>query len=80
MLFHTSGRKNFSLIEWPASEGPYPISRDGMKDLLLRERELRLSSECQNCLDEAFDAHDFETFVGVSEKESAIPGTRGVRL
>ena len=46
MLFPTSGRVGFDRIKWPES-GPAPIEKEPLKLLLTTERDLRLSSECQ---------------------------------
>lgn len=46
MLFPTSGRVGFKRVTWP-EPGPVPIEREALKTLLLCERDLRLSAECQ---------------------------------
>lgn len=51
MLFPTSGRIGFDRVSWPASEGPYPLSRDAAAKMLMREREVRLSAETQALYD-----------------------------
>lgn len=61
MLFPTSGRIGFDRVVWPASEGPYPLSRDAAAKLLMREREVRLSAETQALYDDpqGTDVADF---------------------
>lgn len=54
MLFPTSGRCGFDRLQWREPGAP-PIAREALKTLLIMERDVRLSAECQQRFTDAYE-------------------------